>query len=389
MEKINSALHVLSDYVRERDFKGGDPYDLLNSEFEFKRLNKNILFLFTQVYKRLPIDLRPLLKVKNSYSPKALGNLLNAYCKIYNYTCDKAFLSIADRLYHLLLQLKSEGYKDYCWGLNFSYASRGGFFEAKVPCITVTAIIHEAMYEYYKTTKKEEVLNILRSSCNFLLNDLPRTNTGKSICFSYFPTEKDICFNANAMAAEMFARMYCLTGEHKWRECAELAMRFTIEHQKEDGHWNYRKYEDGSEKKQIDFHQGNIIHSLKNYIKYLSKAPKEFEKAMVKGAEFYYNHQFKNNGRSFYRLPSLYPIDIHSQAQGIRVFAELKNLSDKYFNFAKVIAEWTIDNMQSKDGFFIYRKGRVVNYNQSYIRWGQSWMLLALITLLNNSEQEQ
>ena len=46
------------------------------------------------------------------------------------------------------------------------------------------------------------------------------------------------------------------------------------------------------------------------------------------------------------------------------------------------MARWAIENMQSKDGFFHYRKGRFHTNKIPFMRWGQAWMMLALSRLL-------
>ena len=56
---------------------------------------------------------------------------------------------------------------------------------------------------------------------------------------------------------------------------------------------------------------------------------------------------------SKWRLPKIYPVDIHNQSQGIITFSKLRSYHPSYFNFAKTIKEWTIENMQDKTGYFI------------------------------------
>jgi len=103
----------------------------------------------------------------------------------------------------------------------------------------------------------------------------------------------------------------------------------------------------------------------------------------MKGSEFYIKQQFENFGRSKWRLPWRYPVDIHHQAQGIitlcRLYAAVKN--EKYLEFAQKIAKWTIENMQDEIGYFYYQKWPFLTNKISYMRWGQAWMMLALSTL--------
>ena len=94
--------------------------------------------------------------------------------------------------------------------------------------------------------------------------------------------------------------------------------------------------------------------------------------------KFYTDNLFLRDGTPKIRDDSIYPIDIHSCAQGIITFYELVDLEPKYLNMAKKIAEWSIKNMQDKKGYFYYRIYKNTVDKTPYIRWGQAWMLRAL-----------
>jgi len=104
---------------------------------------------------------------------------------------------------------------------------------------------------------------------------------------------------------------------------------------------------------------------------------------LISGVEFYIDKQFEDFGRSKWRLPWHYPIDIHHQAQGIITFSKmyraLKN--EKYLEFAQKIAHWTIENMQDKMGYFYFQKWPFFANKISYMRWSQAWMMFALSSL--------
>jgi len=104
--------------------------------------------------------------------------------------------------------------------------------------------------------------------------------------------------------------------------------------------------------------------------------------------DFYFKNQFFENGRAKWRLPKLYPADIHNQSQGIISLVEMNSYSDQYLPFADKIAKWTIDNMQHKNGYFYYQKFKNFSNKIPYIRWSQAWMLLALSTLLDKNKEK-
>ena len=163
------------------------------------------------------------------------------------------------------------------------------------------------------------------------------------------------------------------------------AVNFVISRQKKDGSWFY-SFQDNpeNERKQIDFHQGFIIESIYDIKVLLRIQNSLWENAINKGLIFYHNKQFFSNGRSIWRIPKIFPVDIHNQSQGIITFSKLKEYNINYLNFAKTIANYTIENMQDKEGFFYYRNYKYYKNKISYMRWSNAWMFLALITLFEN-----
>lgn len=97
---------------------------------------------------------------------------------------------------------------------------------------------------------------------------------------------------------------------------------------------------------------------------------------------FYMKNQFQSNGRSLWRYPKPLPIETHHHAIGILTFSLLSELNNDYLVFAEKIANFIISNMQDKTGFFYYRKYKWYTNRISYMRWSNSWMLLALSRLL-------
>jgi hypothetical protein len=110
----------------------------------------------------------------------------------------------------------------------------------------------------------------------------------------------------------------------------------------------------------------------------------EWDLAIKKGLEFYHDHQFFPDGRSLWRYPKEYPVEIHNQSQGIITFSKLAGDNKAYPSFSNTIAEWTIQNMQGKDGHFYYQNHKYYKNKISYMRWSQAWMFLALTTLITN-----
>ena len=105
--------------------------------------------------------------------------------------------------------------------------------------------------------------------------------------------------------------------------------------------------------------------------------------ALKLGAKYYFKNQFKETGQSIYRVPNDYPVEIHNQAQGIITLTRLAYLSKEYAPFVTTIANWTSENMQSKKGYFYYKKYPLHTIKTPFMRWSQAWMLLALTEFKN------
>jgi len=222
----------------------------------------------------------------------------------------------------------------------------------------------------------------------FILNDLSRYQDDSGLCISYTPIKRDVCYNANLLAGEILAMNYSISGDEQYKELSKEIVNFVLSRQFEDGKWMYSEYpESGKVRNQIDFHQGYVLESLLNIDNILALNSNEVEEAIFKGANFYYKNQFYDNGRSLWRIPKKFPVEIHNQSQGIITFALLNKFDKNYLPFANTIANWTIKNMQHPKGYFYYHKNKLMDHKIPYMRWSQAWMLLALTYLLTTESK--
>jgi len=187
--------------------------------------------------------------------------------------------------------------------------------------------------------------------------------------------------NANMYVAEVFSKAYYLTNNDFFKTEALECLNFNISYQEKDGRWVYRRNMDtGQVRNQIDFHQGFILNSLNEIIKYLDLKEEKYTNSLKSGLKYYQEKQFTKEGMAYWRVPNLYPIDIHNQAVGIMMLSKLSHLSETAYKQATDILDWTNKNMYNKKkGFYYYQKRKLFTNKISYIRWGQAWMLLALV----------
>lgn len=379
---VTAATQSLLTYVEKENFKGYDPYDTLNGWVPFHWLGKWGPAVATQIQKRNPINIRPLLGIKKDYNPKGMGLFLKAYCNLYRKTGDQVYLDKAGWIFKWLMAQYSRGYSGMAWGYNFPWASSSEYKEAFLPSVVVTGHVVDGIFAYYELTKDESARQALISAAAYVSGDIPVTEFETGISFAYTHRSKGACYNASLHAAEIILRA-CLVQGVQPDERIDQAVRFVLSKQKADGSWYYSyNPETSTERKQIDFHQGFVLVSLHHIKQYCDFLQDDITRAIEKGLTFYRNEQFLPSGQSLWRLPKKWPVEIHNQAQGIITFSLLKDYHPGNLDFADIISRWTIDHMQDPSGFFYYRKYPWFTNKIPFIRWGQAWMLLALSELV-------
>ena len=381
------ALRSLRTWVEAEGFKGYDPYDALSGRIDFRRFGKWTPIVATQIQKRNPLNVRSLLGIKKTYNSKALGLFLEAYSLLYAVEGEAEARMTAEWLFERLSETCSQEYSGACWGYPFDWASPVKYVPAGTPSSVVTGFVVRGMLQYYAATDDPRARDLIQSASNFVLQDLPRFETDEDCCFSYTPIMEDCCYNASLLAAETLAGGYAVSQDPDPNILSIVGktVDFVVARQKEDGHWNYSvDLATGAERAQIDFHQGFILDSLTACIHLCDFQNPRYVAAVRKGAHFYRMMQFSGDGRAYWRLPKEWPTDIHHQAQGIISFTKLAKVDPAYDEFARTIARWTITHMMDDDGFFHYRKGRLLTNRIPYMRWGQAWMMLALCQLALN-----
>lgn len=381
MERI---IQLLEKYIHESLYMGYDPYDYMNTALGFFKKGKWAPVMGVQLLKRLPFNIRPLLGIKKGINPKGMGLLLKALGGVKGNENGSGSLYPEDQIFSWLKANQSKGYSGAAWGYNFDWPSQNGILKAYTPSVVVTAFVGAGIHEYYLKTKDPKAKELLVSTKKFVMKDLSFIEYQNDGFFPYTQQSAGFCYNASLLGAELLARIYSVTGDKHLLEMIKKALNLVVKQQKADGHWNYSmNLKTGLEKVQIDFHQGFILCSIDNICKYAGFEDSLYREALSKGIEYYKTVQFYENGSSKWRIPKIWPVEIHNQAQGIITFSQLAYLDPSYLPFAKTIADWTIQNMQDKKGYFYYRKYRWFTNKIPFMRWSQAWMLLALVTLQN------
>ena len=373
---FQTAYDELLSWCREHDFAGHDPFDALNSRlFQAMPLaqSRNARFVWTQLVKRSPVDVRALARVPADRNAKGIALFALAAIGDYRRQGTEESEIQARVLLDALWSMKLDSYSGAAWGYNFDWQSRNFFAAKGTPTIVPTAFAARALIE---GGLHDEV----RSVCEFILRDLPRViDSQTELCFSYAPNSNTRIFNASLLAAEVLACAGKMTGESELLESAERAARYVVNNQQADGSWFY-----GAEPKQawIDsFHTAYILFSLQRIIN-ASPRGSEFQPALERGYQFWKHNFFLAEGWPKYYHDDPYPADAHAAASAIVTLFECRKLDDDAVRLAQQVASWTIKHLRDKRGFFYYQRRRFYTVRKPYMRWSQAWMLYALSRLL-------
>jgi hypothetical protein len=380
--KIQDSLNRLILYCEKEEFKGYDPYDGLNSQL-FQSLplfskNRIAKLIWIQTFKRSPINFRKITGVKKEYNSKALGLFLSSYCNVYGKELKDEHLEKIHFFSNKLLELQNTEWSGACWGYNFDWQARAFFQPKNTPTVVASVFVASALLDAYEITKDEKLLKTARSTCNFILKDLNRTyNDQENFSFSYSPLDKSVVFNASLLGSRLLARVYSFTNESILIEEAKKSVSFCCNQQNNDGSWGYgilpfHQWID-------NFHTGYNLECIADYMSF--SKDDSYKKYLKNGFNYYIQTFFTKEGIPKYYNNSVYPIDIHSSAQLVITLHKLNQFTEQKELLDKVL-KWTIEHMQSEEGYFYYQINKYFSSKIPYMRWGQAWMFYALSTYL-------
>ncbi len=377
MVDVHRSLENLLHYCERVDFCGYDVYDGLNSKiFQLTPLRKSRVarLALIQFCKRSLIDFRKLLLVEPGYNPKGIGLLLSGSVRLFQTTRDNKYRTLALKFIDILKSVRSPGYGEWCWGYNFDWQSKAFFQPKYTPTVVATSFIANAFLDAYQVLGEKEYREIARSAADFVMHRLNKTKEGDTICFSYSPLDQTQVYNATALGSRLLARLFSLTQERQLFEAAEKSVRFVVNRQNADGSWFYGT---ADYQRWIDnYHTGFVLESLNDFIQFTNDS--RFRENAARGYEFFKTSFFLEDRKPKYYHNRIYPIDIHSAAQSIVTLVKFGDV-----DLARRVADWTILNMQDKEGYFHYQKHKLFTNKIPYIRWSQAWMFYALAILLS------
>lgn len=325
--------------------------------------------------------LRKLFNIKKKIHPQSQAVLARAFLANYRKHNNREDLQNALKALAWLKKNSSSGYNKYCWGQPYNWYSRK-LIPVNTPRTTVTSQAANAFLDAYEVLNDEAYLKIAIDCCNFFIEDLHwKEDEDGFICFSYTSIDNYNIHNASMLAAAVLIRTWKHSGIERFKNFGLKAMNFTVKHQNKDGSWFYWAPPDKIIGKIDNYHTGFVLESLEVIKRNLGR---DFlaDHAIEKGLKFYLDHLLKDEQITKMTHKSIYPIDMQSCAQTLITLGEMQLRISELTRVTYKIADWTIQNMMDKKGYFyyrIYKKGRTDK--TPYVRWSESWMLRALTFL--------
>ena len=379
---ICDSLNKLEGWVQEAGWKAYDTFDGLASPYAglITRNNPFLKQVWQQGVRRFPINLRPLLGIKPSMSSKGMGFFAQGYLRLFKTHNNPRFLEKARFCLKWLIENRSGGFRGFCWGNHFDYQSRGGNIPKGAPTIVWTGLIGHAFMDASDALADDQYLEVAKSACDLILDELGWMEMEGGICFRYYPGATNDIHNSNMIGASLLARVGARLANSRYLEMAERAVNFTVKHQTSEGAWYYGV---AQKWRWVDsFHTGYVLETLDCACRYIENS--KHKAALKRGYRFFIETFFGEDGTPRYYDCKTRPLDIQCASQGIQTLVNLRELDSRSIPIALKVANWTIANMQDATGYFYYRKYPLITNKTPTLHWGQATMFAALALIVEH-----
>jgi hypothetical protein len=375
---LDAALRA-ADQLQRADYRGWDPFDALASPlFDLPWLRSARLprLAAQQVVRRVPVNLRPVLRVPKGRNPVTLALALQAHAHL----CHAAGPDEAQRhraraqwCVAELARMRSPGWSGDCWGYDFDWEARYTRMPAGTPTIVATGIVTNALFEAHRLLDLEDAFAMCASAARFVLRDLDRTpGPDGTFCWSYSPLYRDTVLNATMKGARLCAQVHAVTGDPELAALAAATAAYVASHQSESGAWPYAV---GDARRWADnLHTAYVLECLHAYARWTGDTA--FDATTRRGYAYYRSRFFTADWKAKYFDDRVHPIDATACAQSIIALCRFGDAE-----LAGRVAATTIALLQRPDGAFGYQVRRFGTVRTPFARWSTAWMLAALAVL--------
>lgn len=342
-------------------------------------LGKRVL---TQIVKRSPLNLRPLLGIPAGQSAGALAQVVSAYALTRLLPTDARRAKLEGAV-AALDRLRSKGFAEACWGYHFDVQTRVFFYPRGSPNTIATAFAGMSLLDAYNDTGDEGLLRSAESAGEFFLRHVPQTEGEGGAFFGYLVGDRTPIHNASMLVCALLARLAAKLDRDDMRRSAAAGVSYTLAHQRPDGSWPYGEE---SHLGWVDnFHTGYVLESLMT----CADAGVDLDggAALRRGLNFWRDEMFDPDGAPRYYPASRNPVDSQCVAQAIQAAGLAERHVAGSAHLAWRALAFALREMRRADGAFRFQIERHWRTPTPHIRWTQAPMLLALTHLCNAGQQ--
>ena len=374
-EAIEQAVGRIRAWGEERDWRGYDPYDALNSPAA-RALSLGTPLgrrLLTQTVKLAPVNLRPLLRIAPARNAKAVALVASGYARLAR-AGDPGARPQAERWLDWLARSASER-GAAAWGYHFPVQTRVFSYDRDTPNAIATAFAAQAFLDAWELLGDERRGRRALDAGAFLVERLLNTGAGRPY-FRYLPGEDELVHNANLLACAVLARGARLSGDGALLDHAREAVATSVAAQRADGSWPYA---DAPGHDWVDnFHTGYVLDALAECARVLPGLDEPLER----GVAYWERALFLADGTPRYYAHRTLPLDAHCYATAVDTWLGLAGRMPQALERAERIALLLVERMLDRRGYVHFQRRRLWTSRVPFVRWTTAPAFRALAGLL-------
>lgn len=359
--EVERAIDAIRRWGEERDWRGYDPYDALNSPFS-RYLTLGTQFgerTLTQVVKRSPVNLRPMLRIEPAHDDKALGLVASGYARLAAARDDEAAAAAARRWLDYLASIAVVEGSGWAWGYHFPVRTRFFAYARGTPNTIATSFVAHAFLDGLELLGEARFGDTARAASLFLLEHM---HDEARHFFRYLSEEAELVHNANLLACSVAVRTAALLGD-PLDSRVEEAVVTSSSAQRSDGSWPYAASSIGS---WVDnFHTGYVLESLSR----CSVLVGGLESSLALGFDYWERELFASHGEPRPRPDRRFPRDAHDYAQAIDTWLSATSWREGALARADGTAALLIRDLLNPRGYVNFQRGRLLTNRVPFIRW--------------------
>lgn len=372
---VEEAIGRIRAWGEDRDWRGYDPYDGLNTPFARlltleTRLGKRLL---TQAVKLSPVNLRPLLRIAPDWNQKAVALVASAYTRLAGAGVPDAGTNAA-RWLDWLLANRASG-DGTAWGYHFPVQTRVFGYARNAPNTIATSFAAHALLEGFELLEGYRWGEAAGDAADFLVERMLVDENGKTY-FRYLAREGELVHNANLLACSVLARAAGDLHRPELAEVAARALRVTLDAQRPDGAWPYAE---GRGHGWVDnYHTAYVLQALARCVDLASDAAERLDR----GVAYWERALFLVDGTPKYFDDRVYPLDAHNYAEAVETWVALTGRRADALVHAERAARLLVEDMLDPRGHAVFQRFRFGSNRVPLVRWTTAPSFRALAGLV-------